>query len=332
MSTDKPQAIFIMGPTASGKTDLAVALREHLPVELISVDSALVYRDMDIGTAKPDAELLAKAPHRLIDILDPSESYSVGDFARDARQAMDEITASGRIPLLVGGTMLYFKALIDGLAELPPSDPAIREQVESEAAEHGWPHMHQKLMALDPVSAERIHPNHSQRIQRALEVCLVTGRPFSALLDEQQQQGVGVPSITDDYDVVQMAIAPNDRALLHRRIGLRFQLMLEQGVIDEVRQLFERGDLHPDMPAIRAVGYRQIWEFLEGRVSHDEMVAKGEAATRQLAKRQLTWLRGWPDLHWIQTDDNAGKLLDFQEILDQSLKILRNTPIYNVRP
>lgn len=324
-----PQAIFLMGPTASGKTDLAIALRDHYPVELISVDSALVYRGMDIVSAKPDAETLAKAPHRLIDIRDPADAYNVGDFVRDARREMAEITASGRIPLLVGGTMLYFRALLDGLAELPPSDPAIRAQVEADAKAMGWPAMHARLAALDPVSAGRIHPNHSQRIQRALEVCLVTGRPFSRLLEDQQGSEGSVPPITKDYDVLQIAIAPHNRALLHQRIEQRFALMLENGGLDEVRELFQRGDLNPDMPSIRAVGYRQAWEYLNGEVDYDQMIQKGEAATRQLAKRQLTWLRGWSELNWVQTDNCDGESLSFQEILSKTLKILVNHPIYN---
>jgi tRNA dimethylallyltransferase len=325
----KHPAIFIMGPTASGKTDLAVELRKHLPVELISVDSTLVYREMNIGTAKPDAELLAKAPHRLIDIRDPSEAYSVGDFARDARREMDEITASGRIPLLVGGTMLYFKALIDGLAELPPSDPAIRAQLNKDAEELGWPALHKRLAELDPITAERIHPNHSQRIQRALEVCMVTGRPFSSLLADQQNSGAGVAPITDDYEVVQIAIAPRDRKLLHRRIEGRFDIMLDRGLIPEVQALYDRGDLQPDLPAIRAVGYRQVWELLEGKITQKEMIAKGEAATRQLAKRQLTWLRGWPDLNWVYTDDEQGNALELKKIVDDSLIFLTKGTIYN---
>jgi len=325
----KHPAIFIMGPTASGKTDLAVELRKHLPVELISVDSTLVYREMNIGTAKPDAEILAKAPHRLIDIRDPSDAYSVGDFARDARREMDEITESGRIPLLVGGTMLYFKALIDGLAELPLSNPEIRAQLDKDAVELGWPALHQRLAQLDPISAERIHPNHSQRIQRALEICMITGRPFSSLLADQQHSGTGVAAITDDYDVVQIAIAPRDRALLHRRIEGRFDIMLSQGLIAEVQALYDRGDLQPDLPAIRAVGYRQVWEFLEGKITQKEMIAKGEAATRQLAKRQLTWLRGWSDLNWVYIDDEQGNTLELKNIVDNSLKFLTKGTIYN---
>ncbi len=320
-----------MGPTASGKTDLAIALRNYYPVELISVDSALVYRSMDIGTAKPDTETLASVPHRLINVRDPAQAYSVGDFARDARREMDDIAASGRIPLLVGGTMLYFRALIEGLAELPPSDPAVRAHIEARAAAAGWPALHAELQELDPESAARIHPNHSQRIQRALEVCRVTGRPFSEILREQQQSGAGVAPVTADYDVTQLAVAPCSRALLHQRIEQRFQAMLDQGFLDEVRSLYQRGDLTPELPSIRAVGYRQVWEYLDRGISREDMVSKAVAATRQLAKRQLTWLRSWPALEWIQTGDADGKPLTSAEILADCLKILKKAPIYNVR-
>ena len=322
----KHQAIFIMGPTASGKTDLAVALRDHLPVELISVDSALVYRGMDVVTAKPDAQVLAKAPHRLIDIRDPSDSYSVGDFARDARCEMDEITAAGRIPLLVGGTMLYFKALLDGLAQLPPSDPKVRAHIEAEAKQSGWPAMHKQLQELDPASASRIHPNHSQRIQRALEVCLTTGKPFSQLLGGGKG---GVAPVTDSYRITQIAIAPRERSVLHERIERRFSTMMRQAGLDEVRQLYNRGDLHLDMPSMRAVGYRQAWQHLAGEIDYDQMVTNTVVATRQLAKRQMTWLRGWKELHWLYTDTLDGRQIGAEEILHNALETLRNSPIYN---
>lgn len=329
MKNTTPQAIFLMGPTASGKTDLAVALRNHYPVDLISVDSALIYRGMNIGTSKPNAETLARAPHRLIDIRDPAQAYSVGDFAGDARREMDDIMNRGRIPLLVGGTMLYFRALLEGLADLPPSDPAIRARLEAQAAKHGWPYLHAELQRLDPDSAARIHPNHSQRIQRALEVCLISGRPFSQFLRQQQRAGTGIAPVTCDYNVVQIAVAPRNRAVLHERIEQRFQGMLQQGLVDEVRALYQRGDLTPELPALRAVGYRQVWDYLDGAVSYDDTVARGIAATRQLAKRQLTWLRGWPDLQWLWTDNEEGKPLTSAEILTNCLKILRKTPIYN---
>ncbi|PSJ43992.1 tRNA (adenosine(37)-N6)-dimethylallyltransferase MiaA [Zobellella endophytica] len=294
----KPLAVFLMGPTASGKTDMAMALCRELPCELISVDSALVYRGMDIGTAKPSAAEQALAPHRLIDLLDPKEAYSVADFRRDALAAMAEITAAGRIPLLVGGTMLYFKALLDGLSPLPGADAAVRARIEQEAAQLGWEALHRQLAAIDPVSAARIHPNDPQRLSRALEVFRISGKTLTELT---RHKGDSLP-----YKVLQFAIAPRERAELHRRIAERFRLMLDRGFEQEVRALYRRGDLHPDLPSIRCVGYRQMWDYLDGVVGYDEMTERGIAATRQLAKRQLTWLRGWPDLHWLDTDNNAA--------------------------
>ena len=317
-----------MGPTATGKTDLAVRLRDLFPVELISVDSALVYRGMNIGSAKPEPELLARVPHRLIDIRDPSEPYSAADFVLDARKAMDEIVAAGRIPLLVGGTMLYFKALLEGLADSPPAGPKIRAEIEKEAAEKGWPYLHAQLLEVDPETAEQLHPNHSQRIQRALEVYRVTGTPLSQLQREQREQGSALGPITKDYQVIQIALLPEDRTALHQRIEQRFQAMLSQGFEAEVRQLFQRGDLHEDLPSIRAVGYRQIWQYLSGAISHDEMIEQGVAATRQLAKRQLTWLRKWPNLEPIQVDYSGDNEKIFEKIVTNCLKILKNTPIY----
>ena len=291
---NKPKAIFLMGPTASGKTDLAIALRESLPVEVISVDSALIYKGMNIGTAKPSREELAKAPHRLIDILDPAESYSAMNFRADALKEMAEITASGRIPLLVGGTMLYYKALIEGLSPLPSADSEVRTKIEQKAAEFGWSALHQDLMAIDPVSANRINPNDSQRINRALEVFYITGKTMTELTT---QQGESLP-----YDVLQFAIAPEDRAVLHQRIEQRFHKMIELGFEQEVRKLFERGDLNIDLPSIRCVGYRQMWEYLQGDISLDEAIFKGICATRQLAKRQITWLRGWQsEITWLDS-------------------------------
>ena len=289
-----PPAIFLMGPTASGKTDLAIALTEHLPCELISVDSALVYRDMDIGTAKPTAEELAKAPHRLIDIKDPAEPYSAADFREDALREMAEITRRGKIPLLVGGTMLYFKALRDGLAELPAADPAIRDRLLEEAESQGWAKLHERLQRVDPVAAERIKPTDTQRLQRALEVYESTGRPLSDWHAEQKQQQL-------PYNVVNLAIAPQDRSVLHQRIAVRYERMMEQGFIDEVKALRARGDLDPSLPAVRAVGYRQVWSYLEGEMDYPTMVDKGIIATRQLAKRQLTWLRSWPNVNWLDS-------------------------------
>jgi tRNA dimethylallyltransferase len=291
----KPLAVFLMGPTASGKTGLAMELCRQLPCELISVDSALVYRGMDIGTAKPTPDELAVVPHRLIDLLDPRDAYSAANFRHDALAAMAEISAAGRIPLLVGGTMLYFKALLEGLSPLPAADAAIRAKIESEARQHGWATLHEQLAELDPVAAARIHPNDPQRLSRALEVFRISGKTLTELT---QSKGDPLP-----YKVLQFAIAPTERAELHRRIAERFRLMLTQGFEQEVRALYERGDLHPDLPSIRCVGYRQMWDYLEGVVGYDEMVERGIAATRQLAKRQLTWLRGWPDLHWLDTDN-----------------------------
>ncbi len=289
-----PAAIFIMGPTASGKTALAMALRKHLPVEIISVDSALVYRGMDIGTAKPTAAELALAPHRLIDIRDPAEVYSAADFCADALQEMQKITKAGHIPLLVGGTMLYFKALIDGLSPLPPANPAVRAEIEQQAAVLGWESVHRQLQQIDPVAALRIHPNDPQRLTRALEVFLVSGKTLTELT---KVSGESLP-----YRVKQFAIAPASRELLHQRIELRFKQMLQAGFEAEVRALFTRGDLHPDLPSIRCVGYRQMWSYLSGEISYDEMVFRGICATRQLAKRQMTWLRGWQGIHWLDSE------------------------------
>ena len=301
-----PPAIFLMGPTAAGKTDLAIELTKVLPCELISVDSALVYRGMDIGTAKPSKELLAEFPHRLIDILDPAEAYSAADFRRDALQAMAEITARGKIPLLVGGTMLYYKALVDGLADMPAADPEVRAQIEEEAARLGWQALHEQLAAIDPESAARIHPNDPQRLSRALEVYRVSGQSMTALRQRQSAQSTeaaasGLQQLP--YTVANLAIAPANRQVLHRRIEQRFTLMLEQGFIDEVVALRERSDLHAGLPSIRAVGYRQVWDYLDGKLTSAEMQERGIIATRQLAKRQFTWLRSWTDLHWLDSLD-----------------------------
>lgn len=290
----KPDAIFLMGPTASGKTALAIELRKHLPVEIISVDSALIYRGMDIGTAKPTAEELSQAPHRLIDILDPALPYSAADFRRDALNVMGEITAQGKIPLLVGGTMLYFKALLEGLSPLPSADPAIRSEIEQIAQKQGWDEIHRCLAEVDPVAAARIHPNDPQRLSRALEVYLISGQ---TLTEMTQTAGEELP-----YNVFQFAIAPQDRKILHERIEQRFHQMINAGFEDEVRALYQRGDLHVDLPSIRCVGYRQMWSYLDGEISHDEMIYRGVCATRQLAKRQITWLRGWENIHWLDSE------------------------------
>lgn len=284
-----------MGPTASGKTDLAIRLRQQLPVELISVDSALIYRDMDIGTAKPDAAELAQAPHRLIDIRDPSQSYSAADFREDALKEMADIVAAGRIPLLVGGTMLYFKALLEGLSPLPQADPAIRAEIEQQAREQGWLALYQELQQIDPVSATRIHPNDPQRLSRALEVFRISGKTLTELT---QTQGETLP-----YQVHQFAITPMDRAVLHQRIEQRFDKMIKAGFEQEVRALYERGDLHPDLPSVRCVGYRQMWDYFDGNCTLDEAVFRGICATRQLAKRQITWLRSWKALTWLDSSD-----------------------------
>ena len=282
-----PPAIFLMGPTASGKTALAVSLVERFPLEIISVDSALVYRDMNIGTAKPDAATLSWAPHHLLDIRDPTESYSAAAFCADAQRLMADITARGKVPLLVGGTMLYFRALLQGLDDLPRADPALRKKREIEAASRGWPALHVELAHIDPLTAQRLSPNDSQRIGRALEIYQLTGKPMSALLDQAQ---TALP-----YRVLQLALIPSDRAVLHQRIATRFDTMLAEGLLDEVEALRKTYALTSDLPAMRAVGYRQAWAYLEGVIDRAGLREQGLAATRQLAKRQLTWLRSWPD-------------------------------------
>ncbi|HEX4500549.1 MAG TPA: tRNA (adenosine(37)-N6)-dimethylallyltransferase MiaA [Scandinavium sp.] len=306
-----PKALFLMGPTASGKTALAIELRKVLPVELISVDSALIYRGMDIGTAKPDAAELAAAPHRLLDILDPALSYSAADFRRDALAEMAEITAAGRIPLLVGGTMLYFKALLEGLSPLPSADPVIRARIEQQAAEQGWNALHQQLVEIDPVAGARIHPNDPQRLSRALEVFFISGKTLTELT---QTSGEALP-----YKVHQFAIAPASRELLHQRIEQRFHQMLASGFEAEVRALFARGDLHTDMPSVRCVGYRQMWSYIEGEISYDEMVYRGICATRQLAKRQVTWLRGWDGVHWLDSEQPEQAFNDMLKVVGAGL-------------
>ncbi|MBK1645324.1 tRNA (adenosine(37)-N6)-dimethylallyltransferase MiaA [Thiocapsa imhoffii] len=283
-----------MGPTASGKTDLAVALAQRLPCEIISVDSAMVYRGLDIGTAKPSPEVLARAPHRLIDLLEPTEAYSTARFREDALAAMQDITAQGRIPLLVGGTMLYFRALQQGLAPLPSAYPDLRQTLAEEGARIGWEAMHQRLERLDPRSAHRIHPHDPQRIQRALEVALITGRPMSELIAEHAEHA-GLP-----FRLLKLARAPAQRCVLHERIAQRFQGMIAAGLVEEVAALRARGDLHADLPSMRAVGYRQVWCYLDGVWSHTEMCERGIVASRQLAKRQLTWLRAERATHWIE--------------------------------
>jgi len=300
-----PPAIFLMGPTASGKTDLAVRLVRQLPCEIISVDSALVYRGMDIGTAKPGPEVLAEAPHRLIDILDPSQAYSAARFREDALAAMAEITAAGRVPLLVGGTMLYFRALEFGLDPLPQADPELRRAIEAEADRLGWEALHRQLAEVDPQSAARIHPNDPQRLQRALEVYRLTGRPLSAF------HGAGQAS-TLPYRLLRLALMPADRVALRARIARRFEQMLELGLIPEVETLHRRKDLSPSLPAIRAVGYRQVWAHLDGELDHQAMVRKAITATGQLAKRQITWLRSYPQVETLEMEG-----LDAQGVVER---------------
>ena len=307
MSERLPPAIFLMGPTAAGKTDLAIELARVLPCELISVDSALIYRDMDIGTAKPDKATLAEFPHRLIDIRDPAESYSAAEFRADALTAMAEITAHGRIPLLVGGTMLYFKALLEGLADMPSADAALRAEMEARAQAEGWEVLHAELRAVDPESAARIHPNDPQRLIRALEVYRVSGQSMTVHRQRQAAENTagGASAVRQfPYTVAQLAIAPAQRQLLHERIALRFRLMLEQGLVAEVERLRQRSDLHVGLPSIRAVGYRQVWDHLDGKLDAVQMQERGIIATRQLAKRQFTWLRGWQqNVHWLDSAD-----------------------------
>ncbi len=286
--------ICLMGPTASGKTPLAISLVQQFAMDIISVDSAMVYRDMNIGTAKPDAETLKIAPHRLIDIRDPSESYSAGEFRDDVLKEMSAIHAAGRIPLLVGGTMLYFKSLLQGIANMPKADAALRAELEAKAAKLGWEALHAELALVDPIAANRIHPNDSQRIQRALEVYLLSGKTITAW---QQAETTALSG----FSVHCLAVAPADRTVLHARIQQRFDDMLAQGFLDEARALYARGDLTVMHPAIRSVGYRQAWAYLSGEINEAQMREQAIAATRQLAKRQLTWLRSWPNLTWFET-------------------------------
>lgn len=297
-------AINIMGPTASGKTALAIALTKKLPCEIISVDSALIYKGMNVGTAKPTEQELAEAPHRLIDILDPADSYSVAEFRRDALREMADITSRGNIPILVGGTMLYFKSLVDGIAELPASVPEIRKQIENEAKEKGWEVLHAELQRVDPESAQRIHPNDPQRLGRALEVYRISGLSMTSLMQSNSEPA--------PYQFLQFAISPKERAVLHEIIAKRFGLMLQAGLEKEVSNLMARGDLHLDLPSMRCVGYRQMWQYLSGELNLQEMQEKAVAATRQLAKRQLTWLRGWQHVTWLDTfdSDNVKSVLN----------------------
>lgn len=303
-----PPAIFLMGPTASGKTGAAVHLISKLPVEIISVDSALVFKDMNIGTAKPDAVTLAKAPHHLIDIIEPISAYSAANFRTDALQLMADITARGRIPLLVGGTMLYFKALQEGLSGLPEANPEVRARLDKRAAFIGWPAMHEKLALIDPITAARLEPNDTQRIQRALEVFELTGEAMSALYAKQSNEVL-------PYNLLKIALVPSDRKVLHERITIRFEQMLEDGFVDEVKQLIVKyPSITPDSTSMRCVGYRQALEHLAGEFDYAELLDRGIFATRQLAKRQLTWLRGMDDIMELDCLNPQLNELAFNEI------------------
>ncbi|MDT8895989.1 tRNA (adenosine(37)-N6)-dimethylallyltransferase MiaA [Halomonas sp. I1] len=301
MSDTRPPAIFLMGPTAVGKTDMAIALHERLGCELISVDSAMVYRGMDIGSAKPTSRELARAPHRLIDIRDPADPYSAAAFREDARREMRRITDAGRVPLLVGGTMMYYQRLWVGEPNLPSGDPSIRAELDREVEQRGLAALHEELSRIDPRAARRIHPNDPQRLTRALEVYRISGRSLTEHWDEQRPE-------TFPWRTLSIGLAPADRSVLHSRIAARFDAMLEAGFLDEVAGLKARHDLHARLPAMKSVGYRQAWEYLEGQVDRETLRRRGIVATRQLAKRQLTWMRGWPELHWV--DILGGEPLD----------------------
>jgi len=290
--------ICLMGPTASGKTEVAIRLADSFPLDLVSVDSALVYRGMDIGTAKPDEELLRRYPHRLIDLREPEDNYSAGDFVRDAVVEIDATHSAGRIPLLVGGTMMYFRSLVEGIASLPAADSSVRAAIDEEAAAKGWPEMHRQLAEIDSAAAAKINVNDSQRIQRALEVYRLSGRPLSGWQEK-------TAPVRSDYAFIKYALIPEPRALLHARIAERLDLMLEAGFIDEVRGLMERHGLTADHASMRAVGYRQYWSFLKGDIGPEEARSAALAATRQLAKRQLTWLKRWPDVETLEWGDPA---------------------------
>ncbi|SPA11938.1 delta(2)-isopentenylpyrophosphate tRNA-adenosine transferase [Cupriavidus taiwanensis] len=313
-STAHPPVVCLLGPTASGKTAAALALAADAPVEIISLDSALVYREMDIGTAKPTRDELAAAPHHLIDIIDPAESYSAAQFVADAERLIAQIRARGHVPLIVGGTMLYYKALTQGLNDLPQADAALRAELDQLAAERGWPALHAMLAEVDPVTAARLAPNDAQRIQRALEIHRLSGQPMSALLARQAEGRTFAGAADQRYRVI--ALEPSDRLALHARIASRYDAMLAHGFIEEVERLRARGDLHPGLPSIRCVGYRQVWEYLDGEADFATMRERGIAATRQLCKRQLTWLRSTPErlvVDCLAADyvDQVRKLADF---------------------
>lgn len=298
----------LMGPTASGKTDLALELAKQQPVEIISVDSVMIYRELDIGSAKPTIEEQGGVPHHLIDILDPTESYSAASFCQDAKQLCREIIARGNIPLLVGGTMMYFNALQQGLSVLPESDENVREQIYQLGEEKGWEFLHQQLQEIDAKTAAKLHPHDRQRIARALEVYQLSGQPLSALNQQQEQD--------NEFSFINLILFPENRAWLHERINLRFEKMLAMGFLDEVRALRKNWPLTADSASMRSVGYRQAWDYLEGTVSEEELLAKGQAATRQLAKRQLTWLRQWPQKDYLDPQDPMKVMAKMMEILD----------------
>ncbi|MDR5749635.1 MULTISPECIES: tRNA (adenosine(37)-N6)-dimethylallyltransferase MiaA [unclassified Caballeronia] len=314
--SDSPtkQIACLLGPTASGKTAAALAFAARRPVEIVSVDSALVYREMDIGTAKPSADERAAAPHHLIDIIDPAETYSAAEFRADALRLVGEIEARGNVPLLVGGTMLYYKALTQGLNDLPAADPEVRAALDADAGRDGWPALHARLAEIDPATAARLAPNDSQRIQRALEVFMLSGQPMSALLAAPRREQEPAR-----WQFVPIALEPSDRSVLHARIAARFHAMLAHGFIDEVKRLRARGDLNLAMPSMRCVGYRQAWDYLDGATDHDTMRDKGIFATRQLCKRQLTWLRAMPERIVIDccADDATAQALQAIERVSQ---------------
>ena len=306
-----------MGPTASGKTELAIEIAKQLPTDLISVDSALVYKGMDIGTAKPDAETLARYPHKLVDIRDPADAYSAADFVDDALIAIDTAHQQGRVPILVGGSMLYFKALFEGLDDLPAANAQIRAEIEKRAEREGWPALHAELQKVDPATAARLHPHHNQRIQRALEVYRLTGKSMTEIHAQQQQQ-----KLSKKFDVRQLAIMPSDRKILHERIKNRLDAMFKAGFVDEVRAMYERNDLHGELPSVRAVGYRQLWSYFDSEYDIEEAQFRALVATRNLAKRQLTWLRSWPKLTILYTDDASGGTVKTTDFVGQALKNL----------
>ena len=305
--TRHPAIICIAGPTASGKSASVLAIAQRWPIEIINVDSATIYKGMDIGTAKPSREEQAQPPQHLLDIRDPAQTYSAAEFTRDAAELISAIQARGRIPILAGGTMMYYKALREGLNDLPPANPEVRAALEADARLLGWPALHARLASIDPATAARLAPNDSQRIQRALEIWQLSGQPMSALL----KQGRPGPSGTHERFMT-ISLEPSDRLTLHKRIAARYGLMLEQGLVDEVKRLYERDDLHPGLPSVRCVGYRQLWDYLDGKVTKEQAVEQAIAATRQLAKRQLTWLRAQTDRTVIDclSSDAASRVLD----------------------